>query len=303
MKKDVWFLEGTNMQQIYVRRYEDESILQRKGVVQILHGMGDYGDRYDDFAFFLAKHGYIIYIHDHRKHGKSISGEQKVGYFDTDRWSEMVADIDCVQQDILKRESSNKIIMIGHSMGSFLLRNYLIDYGKNVSKAVIIGTASTDVLLSKIGIFLGKVIEAVAPNKPSKFLDTMSVGKYAKVFTPSRTGLEWLTRDEAIVDFYVASPLCGYTYTPRFYTEVAKGLIDIVKEERMKKTPKIPLYFIAGDKDPVGNQGTGVEKVYTMYTNLGYDTRIKLYPDARHEILNELNKDEVFTDILTFIEG
>lgn len=303
MKKDVWKIEGTNVQQLHVRRYENELGEATNGVIQILHGMADYGDRYDTFAKFLCDKGYIVYIHDHRKHGYSISETQKVGYYDTDTWAEMVADIDCVQREILAKENVKKVIMIGHSMGSFLLRNYLIDYGNNVEKAVIMGTGSTDVVLSKIGILLGKLMEKIAPNKPNDFLNTMSVGQYSKVFEPNRTGLEWLTRDEEIVDFYVASPLCGYSYTPRFYTQIASGVVDIVKESRVKQTPKIPLFFISGEKDPVGKQGVGVKKVYTMYTDFGYDTRLKLYPDARHEILNELNKEEVFDDILGFIEG
>lgn len=303
MMKECFFLEGTNVQTLYVRRYEDAEVSEKKGVVQILHGMAEYGDRYDLFAEFLTKNGFIVYVHDHRKHGKSVSADQKVGYFDTDTWKDMVADIDCVQQEIINRENVSKVIMIGHSMGSLLLRNYLFSFGTKVSKAVIIGTAATEKALSKTAVLLGRTYEKISPNKPNDVLNNLTVGKFSKLFTQNPTGLGWLTRDDGIVNAYAEDPLCGYSYTPRFYSELAKGVLEIWHEEQVKKTPKIPLLFLAGDKDPVGAQGEGVKKVVSLYKNLGYQADIKLYSDARHEILNEINKEDVFSDILAFIEG
>lgn len=305
MKKDTWYITGANNQKLYVRRYEDELIKAKdkpKKVIQILHGMAEYGDRYDGFAKYLTGLGYIVYVHDHRKHGKSINDNQKVGYFDTDTWTEMVKDIEIVQQELVNKEGVDKVMMIGHSMGSFLLRNFLIDYGQRVEKAVIIGTGDTDIKLSKIGVQGAKLIGKISPNKPSKLLNNMSVGKYNKAFKPNRTDLDWLTRDNKVVDWYVNSPLCGYSYTPKFYEEIAKGILYIIGQEAIKQTPKIPLLFVSGEKDPVGGFGEGVKKVREIYKLLGYNTQIELYKNARHEVLNELNKDEVYKRISNFLK-
>lgn len=303
MSKQSFILEGTNIQQLYVRRYEDTSVTDKKGVIQILHGMAEYGDRYDRFAEFLSNRGFVIYIHDHRKHGKSLSPDQKIGHFTTDTWKDMVADVDCVQQQILIRESVNKVIMIGHSMGSLILRDYLAKFGSNVSKAVIMGTAPTDRLLARAAIMLGKTYEKISPDKPNHVLNQLTVGGFSKAFKPNPTGVEWLSRDNDIINAYVKDPLCGYSYTPRFYVELAKGLLEVGHEAWIKKTPKIPMFFVAGDKDPVGNQGDGVKKVVSVYEKLGYKVALKLYTDARHELLNEINKEEVFSDIAAFIEN
>lgn len=303
MKKDTYYITGANNQKIYVRRYEsDNNIGRPKKVIQILHGMAEYGDRYDGFAKYLTEEGYIVFIHDHRKHGKSINDDQKVGYYDTDTWTEMVEDIEIVQEDLVAKEGIDNIMMIGHSMGSFLLRNYLIDYGERVTKAVIIGTGNTDMTMSKAGLQTAKLIGKIAPNKPSKMLNNLSVGKYNKAFKPNRTELDWLTRDDNIVDWYVNSPLCGYSYTPKFYEEIIKGLLYIIDEEAISQTPRIPLLFVAGEKDPVGDFGEGVKKVAEKYKLQGYNVDIELYKNARHEVLNELNKEEVYKRISNFLK-
>lgn len=305
MKKDTWYITGANNQNLYVRRYEDEtfsSVNGSKKVVQVLHGMAEYGDRYDNFAKYLTECGYVVYIHDHRKHGKSIGSNDKVGYYDTDTWTEMVEDIEIVQQELMTKEGIDKLMMIGHSMGSFLLRNFLIDYGERVTKAVLIGTGNTDIALTKAGLQLSIVRRKISPNKPSNTLNNLSVGKYNKAFKPNRTDLDWLTRDDNIVDWYVNSPLCGYSYTPKFYEEISKGLLYIISEDAIKQTPRIPLLFVAGEKDPVGDFGEGVKKVNEKYRLLGYDTDIELYKNARHEVLNELNKEEVYKRISNFLK-
>jgi len=303
VKKDTFYITGANKQKIYVRRYESDSNNGgTKKVVQILHGMAEYGDRYDGFAKYLTEEGYIVFIHDHRKHGKSISDDQKVGYYDTDTWTEMLEDIEIVQQGLVDKEGIDHVIMIGHSMGSFLLRNYLIDYGERVTKAVIIGTGDTDLVMSKAGLQAAKLIGKIAPNKPSKMLNDLSVGKYNKAFKPNRTELDWLTRDNNIVDWYVNSPLCGYAYTPKFYEEIAKGVLYIINEEAISQTPRIPLLFVSGEKDPVGDYGQGVKKVSEIYKLQGYKVDVELYANARHEVLNELNKVEVYKRISDFLK-
>lgn len=288
-------------QQLYVRRYGPEKGKEVKGVLQILHGMAEYGGRYAQFAEFLVGKGYVVYVGDHRKHGESISGDQKVGYYTDDTWIDMVDDIDIIVKDILKRESVDSIMMLGHSMGSFLLRTYLIRYGEHVSKAIIMGTGDTNVALVKVAIQMAKLLGRFSGKKVSPFLDNMAVGPYNKPFKPNRTASDWLTRDTSVVDWYINSPLCGYPYTPKFYQEISTGLLFIAQDDNIQKSPKIPMLFISGAIDPVGEAGKGVTKVVEKYKALGYAVELNLIKDARHEILNELNKEKVYEDVYQFM--
>ncbi len=309
MTKETFFVEGLGGQKLFVRCYkedqgvgQDEAGRKETKVLQILHGMAEFGDRYEAFAEVLVNKGYRVYVHDHRKHGFSLSGSQKVGHYTKDTWQDMVGDIQKVQEEILSRESADSLVMFGHSMGSFLLRNFLIDFGDKVSRAVICGTADTNGPLSMVGIMLAKVLGGLAGHKPSPFLDNLSVGAYNKKFEPTKTTVDWLTNDHELNKWYEDHPLCGYPYTPKFYEEIAKGLRYVIKDDNIVKTPKIPLLFIAGAMDPVGEMGKGVEKVRSKYESLGYDTEITLYDQARHEILNDTCKDQVYERVLGFLE-
>lgn len=298
MNKETFYVSGNKGQQLFVRCYSGED--KSKGVIQILHGMAEYGARYSGFADYLTDLGYVVYVGDHRKHGESVSPDQKVGYWTDDTFQDMVDDVNHVQQVILEREGVDQVMMLGHSMGSFILRGFLIRYGWHVSKAVIMGTGSTNKPLSVIGKGLAKVIETFAGSKPNQFLDNMAVGGFNKEYKSPRTPFDWLTRDNDVCDWYGNSPLCGYAYTPRFYGEIAGAMLFIGDKEQVANTPKIPILFISGDKDPVGNHGKGVQEVFNMYQVLGYDVKLQLIKDCRHEILNELNKEETYSIIGEF---
>ncbi len=305
MVKETFFVEGLGGQQLFVRCYKEESKPGGEGqknvkVIQILHGMAEFGDRYEPFAQVLVAQGYRVYVHDHRKHGYSLSGSQKVGYYTNDTWEQMVGDVQKVQVEILSRESVDSLFMFGHSMGSFLLRSFLMDFGDRVSAAVICGTANTNGPLSLVGVMAAKLLARVVGHKPSVFLNNLSVGGYNKAFEPTQTSADWLTSDHGLNQWYVEHPLCGYPYTPKFYEEIAKGLRYIIKDDNIVKTPKIPLLFISGDHDPVGEMGKGVESVRQKYETLGYDTQLTLFKNARHEILNDTCKDQVYERILAF---
>lgn len=298
MKKETFVVYGEGNQHLHVRRFSSD--VEPKGVIQILHGKSEYGDRYDELAEALVDQGYRVYVHDHRKHGFSIAGSQKVGVFTDDTWKQMVEDVNHVQQEILKRESVDKVMMLGHSMGSFLLRNFLIDHGEHVEKAVVCGTADTPVPLSRVATLLARVIGRFTGHKRSQFLENMAVGGFNKPFEPNETTVDWLTRDTGVNRWFEESPLCGYAYTPKYYEELTKGLLYIIKDDNMAKTPNIPLLFVAGDKDPVGDMGEGVKRVHDKYKTMGYDTQLTLFKDARHEILNDLCKQEVYERVIEF---
>jgi len=301
MIKETFYVKSADGQDLYVRRYIGDKNGRDKAI-QILHGMAEYGERYEAFADFLVGKGYIVYVHDHRKHGDSISKGQKVGKFTkNDIWAKILADVETVQKVIMDRDNPKELYMIGHSMGSFILRAFLMDYGERVKKAVMIGTGTMAPIKSKVGILTAKVIGWFVPNKPNLFLNVMSVGGYNKAFAPNKTLVDWISRDSDVVTRYIEDPLCGYAYTPKFYEELAKGLLQITKDEEIMKTPDIPLMFLSGEKDPVGEQGQGVLAVVERYRKLGFQTKVDLVNGDRHEILNEPDKEDNYKRILNFI--
>ena len=303
MEKQTWIIQGAKNQKIFLRRFKDKNQEEYKGIVHILHGMAEYGARYAQFAQYLVENKYIVYIHDHRKHGKSLQRNERVGIFTHDTWEDMIEDIHHVQNFIKSNEANIPHIFLGHSMGSVLLRHYLTIYGEDVDRAVIMGTVHANFIANKLGILLSAACEGIVPSIRNKALDYLFVGRMNKSFEPSNTAFDWLTRDRKIVEWYINSPLCGYQYSPRFYKEFSKGLAYVANEENVMKTPDIPIAFISGEMDPVGQFMEGVDKVHEMYQRLGYAVRLRSVVNARHEILNEINKKEVYTMVLNLIEG
>lgn len=275
-----------------------------KAVVQIAHGMTEYKERYDDFARFLNSKGYTVYANDHRGHGKSANG--KLGFFAYESgWEKVCDDLHALTLEIKKREGNKPIFLFGHSMGSFISRDYIQKYGSEIKGVVLSGTAGNPGLKGYIGRY-------IAENHAKKYgrdekgikLDEMAFGKYNNKFKPRRTKFDWLSRDEKQVDIYVNDPLCGFVCTNQFYVDLLGGLIKISKKREIKKIPKsLPVFLVSGTKDPVGEYKKGVLKTYLRYSKCGIkNVRYKFYEGARHELVNEINKEEVYNDILMWLE-
>lgn len=297
------FIKGTKGSHLHIMSWHPDS--EPIGVVQILHGMAEYGERYEDFAKFLSKNGYAVYTHDHRKHGKSIHEDQQVGIFDkNDNWSNVIDDVQLVNDYIKTKEKNKNIIILGHSMGSLICRRYIQEFGGNIMGAIIMGTALSKPFLCTSGKIIGSIVSKINDkNSRSIFMDKLTVGAFNKAFRPARTSCDWLSRDEEQVDRYVVDELCGLPYSAEFYVQFYKGILTCSKRENIIKTPHFPILFISGSNDPVGNNGKGVKKVYDTYASMGYKDNItmKLFSDARHEILNEINKEEVYQYLLDWI--
>lgn len=301
-----FYIEGTRGIKIHVMKWyvENQDI---KGVVHILHGMAEHCARYHDFASFLVSNGYMVYAHDHRKHGKSLNSGQEVGLFDKqDTFKNILRDVKLVQDYIKKTENDAQIILLGHSMGSLICRRYLQEYGYMVSKAIIMGTMCVKPLDLYGGVVVGRLIRLFSPDSVrSDKLNNLAVGSFNKPFEFGRTAFDWLTRDEKIVDQYIADPLCGYSYSATFYIYFFKEIIYSQRKANIAKTPKIPLYFIAGGSDPVGLNGNGVKKLCHLYRSIGYRQFMTqtFFEGGRHEILNEINKEEVYQKIMDWINS
>lgn len=296
------FLSSNGHTKVYGYTYFPEEAA--RGTVQIAHGIAEHCERYDAFARFLCANGFAVFIYDHIGHGRSVDGPEELGWFaEADGWSKAVEDMHTVFKMTCSSFPGVPHALFGHSMGSFLTRTYLHVYPDDFSAAVICGTAHMAKPVVLAGKALASVLAAFGPKKRSKFLNGVAFGSYNKAFQPQRTEYDWLTRDEAVVDAYMADPLCGYVATSRLYADMMGGLLDISDPENISKMNKaMPVFFIAGTMDPVGENGEGVRRAFEAFQKAGMQkAELKLYPECRHELLNELNRDEVYHDVLSWL--
>lgn len=274
-----------------------------RAVLQIAHGMVEYIDRYDDFARSLCARGIAVVGNDHLGHGDS-SPEEDWGYLGEDGFKWMVKDVHKVQKYFQRRFSEVPYYILGHSMGSFVTRYYLIKYGYDVDGAIIMGTGHHSPVAAGFGQVLAWMLGHVKGWKfRSSFVNRLAFGSYNRGFEPARTEFDWLSRDEANVDAYVAEPRCQFIFTLNGYYEMFKGIKVISKIRNIRQMPKeLPILFVSGDADPVGNNGRGVRKVRDMFVQAGMkNTSVIFYEGGRHEILNEINRDEVYRDIYNWL--
>jgi alpha-beta hydrolase superfamily lysophospholipase len=274
-------------------------------VLQIVHGVAEHVYRYAEFASFLAEKGILVVAADHMGHGLSIGDGEAVGIF-RGGWFKALADVHRLFLYIRKENPDIPYILLGHSMGSFLARSFLCRYpDSGICAAILSGTA----WMPRAVINSGKAAATLVGKRkgmetPSKFLNDMMFGSYCNRIENPRTPSDWLTRDEKIVDDYVADPLCGFTITPGLARDMMTGLRYIQEPANLAKMCKtLPVWFIAGEEDPVGGYGSGVKRAAKEFQKAGMEkVSLKLYPQCRHEILNELNKEEVFDDVLTWLK-
>ena len=272
-----------------------------KAVLQICHGMVEYVDRYHEFAAYLAEKGFYVTGHDHLGHGKSVTSEEEYGYFPQPDGNK------CVILDIhnLRKMTSEKYpevpyFMLGHSMGSFLLRQYLTMFSKGLSGAIIMGTGHQPLNVLKAGQMLCRLTALFKGWKyRSQYVDSLCFGKYNKKFEPAETKKDWVTSYKPIRDIYVKDPLTSFTFTVGGYYQMFEGMKVLDTKGSVDKIRKdIPIFFVAGQDDPVGDFGKAVERVFEKYKAAGIeDVSIKLYQNNRHEILNEKNREQAYVDL------
>lgn len=271
-----------------------------KAVVQIVHGICEYALRYEDFALFLTQHGYAVAGSDHLGHGLTAKGPEEYGYF-TD-WFQLTKDVHTLRTLMGERFPGIPYFLLGHSMGSFQARTYLIDYPGTLDGCILSGTGQENALTVAFGKFVTSLGD---PHKVNKLFLALSLGAYNKKFAPNRTTADWVSRDEALVDKYLADPLCNFRTTAGMNHAMMVGLQYIADKKNLSKMdPGTPVALFSGDADPVGAMGKGVKTVHGFFRDMGCrDLTMKLYPGARHEILNEINREEAYTDILGWLDA
>lgn len=270
-----------------------------KGVVQLVHGICEYALRYDPFARFLAAHGFAVAGNDHLGHGLTARGPEEYGYFES--WWDLVYDVRTLQCKVKEQFSDLPYFLLGHSMGSFVTRTFLIDYPGVLTGCILSGTGQEPALT----VAAGKLLTGMGdPHKVNKLFYNLSIGAYNRQFAPTRTGADWICRDGKVVDAYLADPLCNFPTKAGMNHAMMMGLQYVADKKNLAKMDKdTPIYFFAGDKDPVGASGKGVQKVARWFREAGVkEVRVKLYPEGRHEMLNETNKEEVYADTLAWLE-
>ena len=278
-----------------------------RAVLQIAHGVSEYILRYEPFAEYLTAQGFAVVGHDHLGHGGSTTPDSKPMYFGPKgSWNWVVQDIETRRRLAKERFPNVPYFILGHSMGSFLLRTYLIRYPGTVDGAIIMGTGQMAPLL----IAGGKAVAAmetlrVGETNASALVQLLAFGAYNKQFAPNRTGFDWLSVNPENVDRYIADPLCGGNPSIGLFREMLNGMSFIAKPAEVKKMdPETPILFISGGMDPVGDCSKGVKLAYQSFLTAGIkDVTLKLYPELRHEILCETDRDTVFEDICRWLRS
>lgn len=277
-----------------------------RGVGVLAHGMSEHGARYDHLATRLASAGYVVFIHDHRGHGRTAQEQSQRGHLDdADGWEKAVADIGVICDRARREYSGVPLILIGHSMGSMLARSYAVDASDRLDALIMTGTSSDPGLKRAAGLAIAKAqAKLFGPRTRSRLMDTLTFGSFNRSVRKPRTKSDWLSRDPDQVDAYIADPLCGGIPTAGFFVDLLRGTQFANAPGNLRQIrPDLPIYLASGAADPVGEAGRGVTEVADVLKQVGVsNVTLRLYPGARHEIFNETNRDEVTADLLAWLD-
>lgn len=301
-RKEFYFPSSDGLTPIHAVEWQVENPI---GVLQISHGVSEYALRYEPFAQYMNSKGFVVVANDHIGHGLSLADGAAPLYFGRhDGWQHVVDDVYTLRDMTGKKYPELPYFLLGHSMGSFIARTYLIRYPGTLSGAIIMGTGQQSPALILGGRAFAKIEgRRIGFDRFSPAVDQLAFGAYNKKFAPNRTPFDWLSVNEENVDAYIADPLCGDASVGLFFDML--GGIGFVGKQSNVNTMNVntPILFTAGDQDPVGDMGNGVKKAYASFQKAGVrDVSLKLYPGLRHEILNESRREEVYDDLWKWIE-
>lgn len=276
-------------------------------VVQISHGVDEHLERYDDFARFLARNGFLVIANDHLGHGRTAKVSDDRGFFaQKNGWLHVVEDMEILRGKTAEENPNLPYFMLGHSMGSFLARTYLIRYPGRLTGAVLSGTGQQKPALVSFGIGLTSLIGACRGRRyRSALVQGIAFGSNNRRFKPNRTPADWLTRDTAIVDGHLKDELCGFVPTVGLYHDMMTGIRFDSSVQNLRKMDKMmPVLFFSGALDPVGEETVGLMRAVEGFRNAGCrDVTVKVYPEGRHEMLNEINRTDVYNDVLAWLRS
>lgn len=300
---DFYFNSSNGSNRIRARICTPE--IEPRAIIQIAHGIAEHIERYDDFMSFLAENGFVVVGNDHLGHGKSYEKDEDKGFFaESNGWSFVVKDMDLLRTEMRKRYPDLPYVFFGHSMGSFLTRTYLINHPDSYDAAILSGTGHMGLPIILGGLAAASLFAKLnGARGDGTALNNIAFGAYCDKIDNPRTPYDWLSRDAQQVDRYISDPDCGFICKISLYRDMMGGLKYITSRKNIEMMNKErPIYFMSGAADPVGEYGKGVEKAYDAFCNAGLrDVMIRLYPDGRHEMLNEINRTDVYNDILSWL--
>ena len=307
VKEEFYFDSRDGESRIHAVRYRPEDTEKVLCVLQIVHGMAEYAERYEEFAEYLTARGFVVTGDDHLGHGKSVGEKGKQGYFcEQDPATVLVRDEHRLKKLTQELYPGVPYVIMGHSMGSFIARNYICRYGTGIDAAVIMGTGMQPMAVLRAARLLVGIQKLFCGSRHvSKLIDKAAFGGYGRKIGNPRTPWDWLSRDEKRVDQYIADPMCGFTFTVNGFDALFTLVSRLHSQENLKAVPKnLPVFMVSGDADPVGDYGKGVRKACDSLAAAGLeDISLKLYEGGRHELLNETNRAEVMEDILEWVQS
>lgn len=307
VKEEFSFDSRDGKTRLYAVRYSPDKPEKVRCVLQIVHGMAEYVERYEEFAQFCTARGFVVTGEDHLGHGKSVGEGGKYGYFcEQDPATVLVRDVHRLKKLTEALYPDVPYIILGHSMGSYITRNYLCRYGTGVEAAVIMGTGMQGagfVALAKTVAGIQKLF--YGSDHVAGLIDKLTFGSYNKKVSNPQTKWDWMCRDASKVEQYDRDPLCGFVFTVNGFGALFELVDRLYKPENLARVPReLPVLMVSGDADPVGGYGRGVRKAYDSLVRAGLvNIKLKMYEGGRHELLNETNRDEVMQDICDWIES
>ncbi len=306
-KEDISFLSKSREDQIHASIWLPE--LSRgekpKCILQIIHGMQEYIERYDELAKYFAKKGFVVCGEDHLGHGKSVENGGTYGYFcEKEPEKVLVEDSHSLTMIMKNRFPSVPYVVLGHSFGSFITREYISRFGNELNAVIVQGTGYPN----DAKVFAGKILAHIqfavfGGYHRASLLNKIAFSGYLSRIKNAKTSSDWICTDDEIVSEYIKDPLCTFIFTVNGFLTMSRLLESVNDKERMALIPKtLPILVTAGKEDPVGGYGKQVESLYNVYKNeIGLNAELKLYDNMRHEIHNEIGKEKVFENHFKWI--
>ena len=303
MKHESFYFTADDGAKIFVHHWQPDG--EARAVIHIAHGLAEHAARYEPVAQALTDSGWHVYAHDQRGHGQTIQRADDTGHFgDEDGWNRLVSDYAQLIAADKSAHPALPLIAFGHSMGSLVVRQYIATHRREITAAVLSGSNGNVSPLVVVGKLVAR-LERMRLGKrgKSKLINSLSFDAFNKQFQPNRTEFDWLSRAEAEVDQYIADPRCGFICTTQSWIDFLDGITALSKPENLRAMrPDLPVYVFTGERDPVTENAKGSVKLVEDYRKAGLsDVTLKIYPEARHETLNELNRAAVTADLLAWL--